>query len=52
VGAGIYGWDAATVARVALGAVTAHPRAGIDRVRFVLFSDRLLDAFADELGTS
>ncbi|CAL8973526.1 O-acetyl-ADP-ribose deacetylase [Propionicimonas sp. T2.31MG-18] len=51
IGAGIYGWDAATAARVAVGAVAAHPRAGIERVRFVLFSERLLAAFADELAT-
>ncbi len=50
VGAGVYGWDAETAARVAVGAVAAHPRAGIDRVRFVLFSQRLYDAFATELG--
>ena len=48
--AGVYGWDAETAARVAVGAVAAHPRAGIDRVRFVLFSRRLYDAFATELG--
>ncbi len=51
IGAGVYGWDAATAARVAVGAVAAHPRAGIERVRFVLFSERLLAAFAAELAT-
>jgi O-acetyl-ADP-ribose deacetylase (regulator of RNase III) len=50
IGAGIYGWAAPTAARVAVGAVAAHPRAGIDRVRFVLFSQRLYDAFAAELA--
>lgn len=50
IGAGIYGWDAATAARVAVGAVAAHPRAGIERVRFVLFSEPLLAAFATELA--
>lgn len=50
VGAGVYGWDAATAARVAVGAVASHPRTGIERVRFVLFSQRLYDAFAAELG--
>lgn len=49
VGAGVYGWDADTAARVAVGAVAAHPRDGIDRVRFVLFSRRLFDAFSAEL---
>lgn len=51
IGAGVYGWDAATAARVAVGAVAAHPRAGIERVRFVLFSELLLGAFAAELAT-
>lgn len=51
IGAGVYGWDAATAARVAVGAVAAHPRTGIERVRFVLFSERLLAAFAAELAT-
>lgn len=51
IGAGVYGWDAATAARVAVGAVAAHPRTGIERVRFVLFGERLLAAFAAELAT-
>jgi O-acetyl-ADP-ribose deacetylase (regulator of RNase III) len=50
VGAGVYGWDAATAARVAVHAVASHPRTRIERVRFVLFSQRLYDAFASELG--
>ena len=50
IGAGVYGWDAATAARVALAAVLAHPRPGIDRVRFVLFSPRLYDAFTAQLA--
>jgi O-acetyl-ADP-ribose deacetylase (regulator of RNase III) len=52
IGAGVYGWDAATAARVAVEAVAAHPRTGIDRVRFVLFSERLLHAFAAALATA
>ncbi|MGC3993541.1 MAG: O-acetyl-ADP-ribose deacetylase [Propionicimonas sp.] len=52
VGAGVYGWDATTAARVAVAAVLAHPRTGIDRVRFVLFSPRLHDAFTAELNRS
>jgi O-acetyl-ADP-ribose deacetylase (regulator of RNase III) len=51
VSAGVYGWDADEVARVAVGTVraecAAHP--GIDLVRFVLFGDRLLTAFEDAL---
>jgi O-acetyl-ADP-ribose deacetylase (regulator of RNase III) len=50
IGAGAYGWDAPTAARVAVGAVASHPRSGIERVRFVLFSHRLHDAFAAELA--
>lgn len=51
VSAGVYGWDADEVARVAVAAVrhdlAAHPdnEDVIDVVRFVLFSDRLLAAF-------
>lgn len=50
IGAGVYGWDAPTAARVAVAAVAAHPRTGIDQVRFVLFSPRLHDAFSAELN--
>lgn len=49
VGAGVYGWSPATAARVAVRAVSDHPRTGIERVRFVLFSDVLLQAFLTEL---
>jgi O-acetyl-ADP-ribose deacetylase (regulator of RNase III) len=52
IGAGAYGWDAPTAARVAVTAVVAHPRGEIERVRFVLFSPRLYDAFAAELDRS
>ena len=45
VSAGIYGWDARDVARIALDAVRSHPAPGVDEVRFVLFSSALLDAF-------
>ena len=45
VSAGFYGWDADEVARIALAAVRDHDAEGIDEVRFVLFSDRLLAAF-------
>ncbi|PKQ23589.1 MAG: O-acetyl-ADP-ribose deacetylase [Actinobacteria bacterium HGW-Actinobacteria-5] len=50
IGAGAYGWDAPTAARVAVATVAAHPRTGIDRVRFVLFTQRLYDAFRAELA--
>ena len=45
VSAGIYGWDAHDVARIALDAVRSHPAPGVEEVRFVLFSPALLDAF-------
>lgn len=50
IGAGVYGWDAPTAARVAVAAVAAHPREGIERVRFVLFNRALFDAFTAELA--
>ncbi|GIG37281.1 O-acetyl-ADP-ribose deacetylase [Cellulomonas pakistanensis] len=55
VSAGVYGWDAATVAAVAVavGAVRGwageHPDA-LDLVRFVLFSPAVLAAFEDALA--
>jgi O-acetyl-ADP-ribose deacetylase (regulator of RNase III) len=52
VGAGVYGWDAATAARVAVHAVLAHRRTGIERVRFVLFSPRLLQSFTEALDAA
>lgn len=52
IGAGVYGWDAATAARVAVGAVLAHPRTGIRRVRFVLFSPRLLQSFTEAMDAA
>lgn len=51
VGAGVYGWEAAEVAEVALAASVAATAPttglapGLDLVRFVLFSDRLFTAF-------
>jgi len=50
IGAGVYGWDAATAARVAVLAVAGHPRTGVERVRFVLFNDTLYQAFRDQLA--
>lgn len=51
VSAGIYGWDGAEVARIAVATIAGAPeRAHLDLVRFVLFSDALLDAFAAELA--
>lgn len=52
VSAGVYGWDPQEVAQVAVAAVRADVAAspGIDLVRFVLFSDRLLEAFTAALA--
>jgi len=50
IGAGVYGWDIDTAARVAVLAVAGHPRTGIERVRFVLFSDAAYEAFRAELS--
>ncbi|MFZ0529277.1 MAG: O-acetyl-ADP-ribose deacetylase [Propionicimonas sp.] len=50
LGAGAYGWDAPTAARVAVRAVAGHRRDGIERVRFVLFNDAVARAFAAELS--
>lgn len=46
ISAGVYGWDADEVARIAWDAVTSH-KSDIDVARFVLFSDDLLRAFED-----
>ncbi len=56
VGAGVYGWDADEVADVAVAATVGAttpgtgPEPGLRLVRFVLFSDRLLDAFTAALA--
>ncbi|KZM34388.1 O-acetyl-ADP-ribose deacetylase [Oerskovia enterophila] len=53
VSAGVYGWDAHEVARVAVRAVRAwgaEGDRGIEAVRFVLFTQRLLGAFEDTLA--
>ena len=50
ISAGVYGWSADDVARIAVEAVREHPKPGIEVVRFVLFSDRLHRAFTAALG--
>ena len=46
ISAGVYGWDAADVARIAVAAVRGSSHlAELDLVRFVLFSSRTLKAF-------
>ena len=52
VGAGVYGWDGREVAELAVAAVLADTAASpdLDLVRFVLFSQPLLDAFTAALA--
>jgi O-acetyl-ADP-ribose deacetylase (regulator of RNase III) len=51
VSAGIYGWDAAEVARIAVATVRASPHlASLDLVRFVLFSVATHGKFVRALG--
>jgi len=46
ISAGVYGWAPATVARLAVEAVRAHPRlAELELVRFVLYSPQTRRAF-------
>jgi O-acetyl-ADP-ribose deacetylase (regulator of RNase III) len=53
VSAGIYGWDSAEVARIAVASVredtATHP--GVELVRFVLFGGRVLADFEDALAS-
>ena len=53
VSAGVYGWDVDEVARVAVGAVrewaAPHDERPVDLVRFVLFGEGALAAFAEAL---
>ncbi|MEP7036692.1 MAG: O-acetyl-ADP-ribose deacetylase [Dermatophilaceae bacterium] len=53
ISAGVYGWDSAEVARIAVATVrgSAH-LAELDLVRFVLFSPATLRAFTAELEAS
>ena len=52
VSAGVYGWEAAEVARIAVAAVRGSPHLGeLDLVRFVLFSPATYEAFIAELST-
>ncbi|MCG2622839.1 O-acetyl-ADP-ribose deacetylase [Arthrobacter sp. I2-34] len=44
IGAGIFGWDADTVARVGLGETLGHD-GGVQLVEFVLFTPRLAEVF-------
>ncbi|NMM22106.1 MAG: hypothetical protein HHJ11_01160, partial [Phycicoccus sp.] len=53
VSAGVYGWDAAEVARIAVATVRSSPHLGdLDLVRFVLFSPATYGAFVDALETA
>ena len=48
--AGIYGWPAASAARIALTTVR-KTASGLDEVRFVLFSEDMLATFAAVLDS-
>lgn len=54
ISAGVYGWDAAEVARVAVGAVrewsALHAVSAVDDVRFVLFNSEVLGAFQRQVA--
>ncbi|QAY69587.1 O-acetyl-ADP-ribose deacetylase [Xylanimonas protaetiae] len=50
VGAGVYGWSPGDAAAAAVGAVRGWGGDGVEHVRFVLFSERLGDAFDAALG--
>lgn len=51
ISAGVYGWDPAEVARIAVAAVRQSPHlAELDLVRFVLFSPQTHDAFVAAIG--
>ena len=53
VSAGVYGWDAAEVARIAVTTVRASPHLDdLDLVRFVLFSPATHEAFQVALELS
>ncbi len=54
ISAGVYGWDGAQVAGIAIETVRAFagapsPDTGVDLVRFVLFNDTLTSQFLSEL---
>lgn len=51
IGAGVYGWEAADVARAAHGVLQERARPGIEEVRFVLFDAATRDVFAEILRT-
>jgi O-acetyl-ADP-ribose deacetylase (regulator of RNase III) len=48
--AGASGWPAEGAARIAVAAVS-QPGSPFDEIRFVLFSDGMLDAFSAALGS-
>ncbi len=50
ISAGVFGWDIADVARIAVEAVRGWSGEGIDLVRFVLFDERGLATFEEHLG--
>ncbi|MGB7447823.1 MAG: O-acetyl-ADP-ribose deacetylase [Ornithinimicrobium sp.] len=49
ISAGVYGWDAAEVADIAVRTVRAHRDGDVDLVRFVLFDDHIGQHFREAL---
>ncbi|MBD7996720.1 O-acetyl-ADP-ribose deacetylase [Arthrobacter sp. Sa2CUA1] len=45
ISAGVYGWDAGTVAEIAVRTVRSHPGTGVDSVEFVLFNNAMTRIF-------
>lgn len=52
IGAGAFGWDPASAAEIAVQAVRSSESSRIERVRFILFSPRLLEAFSIALESA
>ncbi|HKJ10884.1 MAG TPA: O-acetyl-ADP-ribose deacetylase [Ornithinimicrobium sp.] len=50
ISAGVYGWDAAEVAAIAVDTVRSHPGHEVDLVRFVLFGAPVAQHFRETLG--
>ena len=52
ISAGVYGWDAGTVAEIAVQTVRNHPGTGIDTVEFVLFNEAMTRIFSSALAAA
>lgn len=49
ISAGVYGWEPATVAEIAVRTIRKHPGTGIHTVEFVLFNDAVTRVFRSAL---